>query len=103
MKMRIIILDEFPLNSFPMRVFTVLFDKTIPEWLREDVYNYKNVKCYVKDQKILSWLNEFLRMQIDACNELYNFDKSDLIYIISRNPLGGFDVYRVIVVEGCWL
>jgi hypothetical protein len=101
MKMRIIILDEFPLNSFP-KTFTALFDRTIPEWLREDVYNYE-FKCYAKDEKIISWLSEFLRMKINVCNEPYSFNNNDLIYVISRNPLGGFDVYRVTVVEGCWL
>jgi len=102
MKMRIIILDEFPLNSFKMKTFTALFYKTIPEWLREDVYNYE-FKCYVKDENIISWLSELLRMKIDVCNESYNFDNSDLIYVISKNPFGGFDVFRIIVVEGCWL
>jgi hypothetical protein len=102
--MRIIILDEFPLNAFPMRVFTAQFDRTIPEWLREDVYDSANeVKCYVKDPQILSWLNDFLRMKLETCSEPYSFSRKDLIYIVSRNPMGGYEVYRVIVVEGIWL
>ena len=102
--MRIVIFDEFPLYALP-RFFTAQFDKTIPEWLREDVYDCRNeVKCYVRDPNVLSWLNSFLRMQLEPCSEKYSFDgKRDLIYVVVRNPIGGFDIYRVIVVEGCWL
>jgi hypothetical protein len=117
---RVVLLNALPLNAIPYVRFAIQVNRLSPDAFEysilEDVERGYQVISFIRHKATVDLLSEMLGIKIETSNELYKYQESDLIYIVTlrsdrivrgqeATDLKPEDLayYYVAIAEGVWL
>jgi len=120
MSKRAVLLNALPLNAVPYERFAIQVNRLSPDAFRyslqEDIDRGYQIISFIRHKATVDLLSEMLGIKIETSNELYKYQESDLIYIITLKPekiqrgqeatdlkLEDLMFYYIAIAEGVWL
>jgi len=120
MSKRVVLLNALPLNAIPYERYAIQVVQLQPDSFKRlvlrDVERGYQIISYIRHKATVDLLSKMLNIEIKVSNELYKYQESDLIYIVTLKPekiqrgqeatdLKPEDLayYYVAVAEGVWL
>ena len=117
---RVVLLNALPLSAIPYERFAIQVNRLSPDTFEysilEDVERGYEIVSYIRHKATVDLLSKMLNVEIKVSSELYKYQESDLIYVITLKPekiQRGQEVsdlkpddlmyYYVAIAEGVWL
>ena len=120
MSKRVVLLNALPLNAIPYERFAIQVNRLSPDAFEysilQDLSEGYQIISFIRHKATVELLSEMLGIKIETSNELYKYQESDLIYIVTLKPekiqrgqeatdLKPEDLayYYIAIAEGVWL
>jgi len=117
---RVVLLNALPLSAIPYERFAIQVNRLSPDTFEysilEDVERGYEIVSYIRHKATVDLLSKMLNVEIKVSSELYKYQESDLIYVITLKPekiqrgqeatdlkLEDLVFYYVAVAKGVWL
>ena len=117
---RIVLLNALPLSAIPYERFAIQVNRLSPDAFEysilQDIDKGYQIISFIRHKATVDLLSEMLGIKIETSNELYKYQESDLIYVITLKPekvVRGQEIadlkpddlmyYYVAIAEGVWL
>jgi len=120
MSKRVVLLNALPLNAIPYERFAIQVNRLSPDAFEysilQDIDKGYQIISFIRHKATVDLLSKMLNVEIKVSNELYKYQESDLIYIVTLKPekiqrgqeatdLKPEDLayYYIAIAEGVWL